>query len=145
MFGFMIYIKGIDFRSIEKIYRFDRLLISNKKHNFRWNKGEMGTETLFLHLYDRWVGAVFQPSDPNRERNNKGGIPVISAHYSASISCVNWGNSISLHYSPASWTIRSLFYLIGLLLKQFCPYRMLGNVQGHIWYHKGAGAGWRYL
>lgn len=135
MFGFMIYIKG----------NFDRLLISNKKYNFRWNKGKMGTETLFLHLYDRWVGAVFQPPAPNREKNNKGGIPVISAHYSASISCVNWGNSMSLNYSPTSWTIRSLFYIIGLLLKQFCPYRILGNVQGHIWYHKGAGAGWRYL
>lgn len=135
MFGFMFYTKG----------NFDGLLISNKKYNFRQKKRETETETLFLHLYERWVGAVFQPSAPNREKNSKGGIPVISAHYSASNSCVNWGNSLSLHYSPTSWTIGSLFYIIDFLLEQFCPYRTLDNVQGHIWYHKRAGAGCRYL
>ena len=43
MFGFMLYTKG----------NFDGLLISNKKYNFRPKKGEMQTETLFLHSYER--------------------------------------------------------------------------------------------
>ena len=89
MFGFMFYTKG----------NFDGLLISNKKYNFRPKKGEMQTETLFLHSYERWVRAVFKPSAPNREKNRKGGIPVISAH---SLSSVQLLSHVRLFANP--WT-----------------------------------------
>ena len=78
---------------------FDGLLISNKKYNFRPKKGEMCTETLFLHSYERWVRAVLKPSAPNREKNRKGGIRVISAHSLSSVQSLS-----HVRLFATSWT-----------------------------------------
>ena len=69
---------------------FDGLLISNKKYNFRPKKGEICTETLFLHSYERWVRAVLKPSAPNRKeqkRRNPGHLCSLTQFSSVAQSC----------------------------------------------------------
>ena len=69
---------------------FDGLLISNKKYNFRPKKGEICTETLFLHSYERWVRAVLKPSATNRKeqkRRNPGHLCSLTQFSSVAQSC----------------------------------------------------------